>query len=115
MSFDTKPFHSLISIMKLRTGDHVKVMAGKDKGKTGKVIQVFPALARVVVEGANARTRHVRPRGREQKGQKISYFAPLAVANVMLLCPKCGKPTRVAMKVVEANKLRVCKKCHETL
>ncbi len=101
--------------MKLRTEDQVKVMTGKDKGKTGKIIQVFPALGRVVVEGVNSRTKHVRARGREQKGQKISYFSPLAVANVMLVCPKCGKTTRVAMKVTGENKLRVCKKCQETL
>ena len=102
--------------MKLRTGDNVKVMTGKDKGKTGKVIQVFSALGRLVVEGVNSRTKHVRGRGREQKGQKISYFSPIEIANVMLVCPKCSKPTRVGHKIIpEGASLRVCKKCKETL
>lgn len=101
--------------MNIRTGDNVKVMTGKDRGKTGKIIQVFPALARVVAQGVNERTKHIRTRKGGEKGQKVQFFSPIAVANVMLVCPKCGKPTRVGMKVVEDKRLRVCKKCKETI
>lgn len=106
--------------MKLKTGDNVKVTTGKDRGKTGKITQVFPALRRVVVEGLNLRKRHLRPTRRGERGQLIEFAAPLAVANVMPLCPKCGAPTRLGVKRVEeptgrAKKLRVCKKCKQTI
>ena len=102
--------------MNLRTGDNVKVMTGKNKGKTGKIIQVFPALSRVVVDGVAATSRHVKTRKAGEKGQKISFFAPIAAANVMLLCPKCGLTTRVGHKLgTEGKKFRVCGKCKETI
>jgi len=106
--------------MKLKVGDNVKVIAGRDKGKTGKITQVFNALERVVVDGVNKRTRHLRPQKRGEKGERIEFFAPFAISNIMLICPKCGKHGRVGKKMVEspsgkAKKLRVCKKCNETI
>ncbi len=106
--------------MKLKTGDNVRIMTGKDRGKAGKVVQVFPRLSRVVVEGLNLRKRHLRGTRRGEKGQLIEFAAPLASSNVMLVCPKCGKPTRVGAKFVHEptgkdKKLRVCKKCRETI
>ena len=102
--------------MKLRTGDTVKVMTGKDKGKTGKIIQVFPRVSKVVVEGVAVFSKHIKTRKQGDKGQKVSFSAPIAIANVMLLCPKCGKTTRVGQKISsEGNRLRICKRCKETL
>jgi len=99
--------------MKIRTGDNVKVMAGRERGKTGKVVQVFPLERTLVVEKLNLRTRHLRARG-NQKGQRIEYAAPLQAANVMLICPKCAKPTRVGRAMLaDGKKLRVCRKCKE--
>lgn len=106
--------------MRLKKGDNVKVMSGKDKGKTGKVMQVFPELERVVVEGANVLSKHLRVRKQGEKGQKVTFSSPIRIANVMLICPKCAKPTRVGMKTLEAaggksKKVRVCKKCKEAI
>lgn len=102
--------------MKLRTGDNVKIIAGKDKGKTGKIIQTFPAIHRVVVEGAHQTTRHLRPRKRGEKGQKVSFAAPVPSSKVMLVCGSCGKATRVGHKSLEdGKKIRICIKCKAAL
>lgn len=69
--------------LRIKTGDQVKVIAGKNKGKTGKVLQTFPALNRVVVEGVNAATRHLRTRTGGQKGQKVEFFMPIHASNVL--------------------------------
>ncbi|TAL20595.1 50S ribosomal protein L24 [Patescibacteria group bacterium] len=101
--------------MKIKTGDRVEVLAGKDRGKSGKVIQTFPPERRVVVEGLGRLTRHLRARG-NQKGQLVTFWRPVDVSNVALLCPKCGKKTRVGAKTLDTGKrVRVCKKCHETI
>jgi large subunit ribosomal protein L24 len=99
--------------MNIRTGDNVKVIAGREKGKTGKVMQTFPKEKSVVVEKLNVRTRHLPARG-NNKGQRVEFSAPLAVANVMLVCPKCSVPTRVGRTTLaDGKKVRVCKKCKE--
>ncbi len=99
--------------MKIRTGDNVKVIAGREKGKTGKVMQSFPKEMKVVVEKLNVRVRHLRAHGRN-RGQRVEFSAPLPVANVMLVCPKCAKPTRVGRAALaDGKKVRVCKKCKE--
>ncbi|OGL67188.1 50S ribosomal protein L24 [Candidatus Uhrbacteria bacterium RIFCSPHIGHO2_01_FULL_63_20] len=93
--------------MKIKTGDMVRVIAGKDKGKQGKVLQVFPLLERVVVEGVNVRTRHLRGnRAGGQKGQKIQFPSPLNVSNVMMV-GKSGSG-RVGFKILASGeKVRV--------
>lgn len=101
--------------MKIKTNDSVKIKSGKDRGKEGKVIQVFPSADRLVVEGVNVMKKHMRPRKRGDKGQIIELFAPLAVGAVMLICPKCGKPTRVGYRLEAGAKKRVCKKCREII
>lgn len=102
--------------MKLRTGDKVKVMSGKDKGKEGKITQVFVAENRLVVDGVNKSFKHMKANGQASKGQKIEYFGPIGAANVMLVCPKCGKSTRVSHKMLEdGKKARVCKHCKEVI
>lgn len=100
--------------MKIKKGDAVKIMKGKDKGKTGKVIQSFPEEHMMVVEGINVRVKHLRARG-SNKGQRIEYPSPLAIANLMLLCPSCGKTTRVGFAIsADGSKQRMCKKCKAT-
>jgi large subunit ribosomal protein L24 len=99
--------------MKIKTGDNVKVIAGREKGKTGKVMQVLPNENRIVVEKLNVRTRHIRARS-NAKGQKVEFSAPISAANLMLICPKCQKPTRVGHTVLaDGKKVRTCAKCKE--
>jgi len=97
--------------MKLKVNDKVKITKGKDNGKEGKVIQVFVADKKVVVEGANVIKKTMRARKSGEKGQVIELSAPLAISNVMLICPKCAKPTRVSMKVDGKDKKRACRHC----
>ncbi len=98
--------------MQLKTGDNVIINSGRDRGKKGKILQVFPAKKLVVIDGANERTRHIRSRRSNDKGQKISFFAPLHASNVMLFCEKCGKGRRLKMHVAaDGKKQRICAKC----
>jgi large subunit ribosomal protein L24 len=88
--------------MKIKTGDNVRILAGKDKGKEGKVLQVFPALERVVVEGANLMKRHLRRRG-NVPGQMVTFPSPLHVSNVKLVSPKSGSAGRVGFTFIEKD------------
>jgi large subunit ribosomal protein L24 len=106
--------------MKIKKGDNVKVMVGKDKGKTGKVIQSFPKAGKVVVEGVNIMTKHMKVRKQGEKGQKLQFAGPVVASNLMLICPKCAKPTRIGMKLLSGEaggkkKARMCKKCKEVI
>lgn len=102
--------------MKIKTGDNVTIIAGKDKGKTGKVLQVFADRNRVVVEGANLTIKHLRPRREGEKGQRVEFPAPLHVSNVMLVCPKSGKPTRVGYRTDDkGKKTRYSKKANASI
>jgi len=99
----------------VRRDDLVMVIAGKDRGKTGKVLRVLPKRQRVVVEGVNLVKRHLRPSLRSQGGI-VEREAPIHVSNVMLVCTKCGRPTRVGRRFLEdGRKVRVCKKCGEVI
>lgn len=88
--------------MKIKTGDKVRLLAGKDKGKEGKVLQVFPVLERVVVEGANMMTKHLKKRG-EHAGQKIQFPSPVHISNVVLISEKTGARGKVGFKIIESN------------
>ena len=109
--------------MKIKKGDKIKILAGKDRGKTGKVLQVFPSANRISVEGLNLLIKHMRPRKQGEKGQRIEFPAPLHLSNVILLCPKCDRPTRVSYKYLEViknevkrtRKARLCKKCKQVI
>jgi len=106
--------------MNIKKNDKVKILAGKDKGKTGKVLQVSPTQGRVSVEGLNLLIKHLRPNRQNEKGQRIEFPAFINLSNVALLCPKCGKATKVGYKTIKteggkAKKFRVCKKCQETI
>jgi large subunit ribosomal protein L24 len=98
--------------MKIKTGDKVKIITGKDRGKEGAVIQVFPEIERVVVEGINMMTRHLRKRA-NQPGQKIKFASPIHISNIKLISPKSGKTGRVGYKKIETDgktrKIRVIK------
>lgn len=100
----------------VRKGDTVVVITGKDKGKKGKVLRVIPSQRRVVVEGVNIVKRHTRPNPKLQQGGIIEKEAPLDSSNVMLVCTKCDRPTRVGRRLLpDGNKVRVCKKCGEVI
>ena len=103
--------------MKIRKGDTVRMMTGKDRTKTGKVLRVVLQTGRVVVEGCNVMTKHQRPRREGEKGQKIQFPRAVTVANVMLICTKCGRGTRVGYRFLEdgKEKVRICKKCKELI
>jgi len=101
--------------MKIKKGDTVLISIGKDRGKTGKVLGVFPKIAKIMVEGVNLRKKHIRPKKSGEKGQIIEESAPFSISNIKLLCPKCGKGARVGYKIVEKKKCRICKKCGQEI
>jgi large subunit ribosomal protein L24 len=95
----------------IKKGDEVKMLAGKDKGKTGKVLEVRPKEQKIVVEGLNIRVRFSKPRRQGEKGQRLELPAPFLAGKVMLVCPNCGKPTRIGHEVNEQGNFRKCRKC----
>jgi large subunit ribosomal protein L24 len=98
--------------LNVKKDDTVLVLAGKDKGKKGKVLGAQPAKEGVIVEGVNIVTRHTKPRGQGKRGGRMKKEAPVHVSNVMPICPKCHKATRVGHEVDNAGKKhRTCKKC----
>jgi large subunit ribosomal protein L24 len=100
---------------RLKKGDTVKVIAGKEKGKTGKILSTIPSKQRVIVEKINLIKRHQRPDAKG-KGGIVEKEAPIHVSNVMYVCDKCGSGVRIGYKILDdGKKARVCAKCHETL
>ena len=95
----------------VKTGDTVIVINGKDRGKTGKVMQVSPSEGKVIVEKVNLVTKHVKPRQMGEPGGILQAESALYADKVQLICPKCGKATRVGHVIEDGKKLRVCKKC----
>ncbi|NTU78268.1 MAG: 50S ribosomal protein L24 [Chloroflexales bacterium] len=108
--------------MHVKTGDEVLVIAGKDKGRRGKIKRAIPEVGRVVVEGLNIAKRHMKPRGPGKPGGIIDIEAPLDVSNVMLICPSCGHASRTGHRFLEETdhkgrprKVRFCKACDATI
>lgn len=101
--------------MLVKKGDQAVVISGKEKGKKGKVAQVIPTTGKVVIENVNVVSRHKKPRSAQDKGGIMKKAAPIDASNVMVVCPSCGKATRVAHKVLDGEKARVCKKCGASL
>ena len=101
--------------MRIKKGDLIKKIAGKDKGKQGKVIRAIPSTAKIVVEKMNIVKKHVKAKRDGEKGQRIELPAPFDISNAMLICPQCGKPTRVAYAIVKGKKVRMCKKCNKEI
>ena len=104
--------------MKIKKGDTILVLSGKDKGKKGKVLQVFPKENKLFVEGVNLRKKHKRPKNSGEKGQVITLPGAVSVSSVKLICLKCGRPTRTGYKIItntkgEKLKSRICKKCSQ--
>lgn len=100
----------------IKKNDTVKVIAGKDKGKSGKVLRVIPKKTRAIVEKVNMMKRHMKPNQQTRQGGILERESPIQISNLMLICSKCTDPTRVGYKMLDDNrKVRYCKKCHEVI
>ena len=107
-----------MSIKKIhvRKNDMVKIIAGKEQGKTGKVLRVFPVKGRIVVEGLNVVKRHTRPNQLNPDGGIVEKEAPLNISNVMLVCGSCNQAARTGIRLLDdGSKTRYCKKCNESV
>ena len=101
--------------MKFRKGDQVKVVIGKDKGKTGKIEKVFPKENTVLVAGINMYKKHVKPGDPRKPAGIIDIVKPVSSAKVLLVCPKCSKVTRIGYRFEDSKKIRICRKCEQKL
>lgn len=97
--------------LKVKKGDTAVVISGKEKGKKGKVLRVIPAKEKVVLEGINMLTKHKKPRNQTTPGGIIKQEGALNISNVMVVCGKCSKATRVGHEIQDGKKQRICKKC----
>ena len=98
---------------RIKKGDNIVIISGKDKGSEGKVLRVYPKDGKILVEGFNLRKRHRKPRKAGEKGSIIQFATPLAASKIMPKCPSCSKATRVGFKLLESgDRKRVCKKCN---
>lgn len=100
--------------MKLKKGDKIRVMSGKDKGRGGTIEKVLPTKNQVLVPGINVYKKHTRPRG-QNKGGIIDVVRPLAASKVALVCPKCKKTTRIGYRLEDRSKVRICRRCQEAV
>lgn len=97
--------------MKFKKGDTIKIIAGKDKGKTGKIVKIYKAENKILAEGLNIFKKHVRPKKQGEKGEVVQIARPFNASNAMLVCSSCKKATRVGYRISEGKKDRYCKKC----
>jgi len=98
--------------MRIKKGDNVIVISGKDKGRQGKVISALPEERSIIIENINLKKKHQKPKVSGKKGEKIETPRPVSISSVMLVCRNCGKPSRVGYILGESGrKLRICKKC----
>ena len=95
----------------VKTGDTVMIISGKDKGQTGKVLAVSPKEGKVIIEGRNMVTKHVKPRRQGEQGGIVKRETPIRACKVALYCAKCDKGVRVGFKVEDGKKTRICRKC----
>lgn len=100
---------------KIKTGDKVVILHGKNRGKTGKVISAVPSKEKIVVEGVNMQKQHVKARKQGEQGQIVQKPGPVDISNVKLICSNCNKAARVGYKVEGGSKYRVCKKCEKQI
>jgi len=101
--------------MKIKKDDTVLITSGKDRGKKGKVLRVFPKEKRILVEGVNIIKKNQKPRKTGEKGQIVQLPKPIDISNAKLICPKCQKATRIGYKIFENKKYRFCKKCGQEI
>ena len=99
----------------VRKGDNVKVLTGKDKGKTGKILATDPKTQMVLVEGVNIATHHIKPRSATEQGGRKKVEAPIAASNVQIICPSCGESVRIRHKELDGKNARICAKCGASL
>ena len=104
-------------MLRIKRNDIVKVLSGRDKGKTGKVLAVFPKRNRALVEGVNFIKRHTRQTRQDQKGGIVQKESPAQISNLILVCKHCNKPTRIGAKVMgkSSDRARICRKCKEII
>jgi large subunit ribosomal protein L24 len=101
--------------MKLKKGDSVKILSGKDRGRTGVVLKAYPDDNRIQIDGLNVFKKRSKPRKQGEKGQVVAVSRPLAASKVMIICPNCKSPTRMGGRMEGTRKVRYCKKCKATL
>ena len=97
--------------MRIKKGDTVQVLSGNDKGKKGEVLEVIPKTEKIIVKGVNVRKKHIKPRKQGEEGGIIPVECAIDSSKVNIVCPKCGKSTRVEYKIENDKKVRICKKC----
>ncbi len=98
--------------MNIKTGDMVKILSGKDRGTKAKVVRILPRDFLILVDGVNLKKKHRKSRRQDRKGEIVLVPAPLSLSSVQVICPSCGKPTRVGHAIDGSGaKMRVCKKC----
>lgn len=101
--------------MKIKKSDNIMVIAGKDKGKTGVVERVFPAMGKIVVKGIALAKKHVKPSKKNPQGGIMDINQKIFASNAMVVCPSCGKPTRVGYVISDKKKSRICKRCNQSI
>ncbi len=102
--------------MKIKNNDNVIAIKGKDRNKKGKVVRVLPAVGRVIVGGINLIKKHQKPKRNGEKGKIVTMEAPINIANIALICPKCGAVARIGYKKMESgDKVRICRKCNQEI
>lgn len=99
----------------VKKNDLVQVISGEEKGKTGKILRLIPEKNQIVIEKLNLAKKHTKPSQKNRQGGIVEVEMPIAVSNVLLVCPKCNKGVRIGRKMVKDKKVRVCKKCNEVL
>jgi large subunit ribosomal protein L24 len=103
-------------LVQIRKNDSVMVIAGKERGKTGKVLRVLPDEDAVIIERINIVKRHTKPRGPQQPGGIVEKEASVDASNIMIMCDKCNAPVRIGRKILaDGNKIRICRRCNEAL
>lgn len=101
--------------MKIKKGDQVLIISGKDRGRKGKVIEAFPKKGKIVVEGINLKNKHMKAKKSGEKGQIIHMPAPFDISDVKLICSRCGEAARVGYKTEGKKKYRICRKCRQEI
>ena len=97
--------------MKVKKGDSVLIISGKDKGRVAKILKSLPKEGKILVEGMNLKSKHVKPKRQGEQGQVVKIPLPIEASNAKFVCPKCSKATRLGYKIDGAKKFRICKKC----
>lgn len=104
-----------MSNLKIKKGDNVLINAGKDLGKRGTVEKVFPKKNEITVTGINITKKHLKPSRKSPHGGIIDKIAPINISNATIVCPRCSNPTKIGYRITEQKKMRICKKCQESI